>query len=217
MVKLSKPGKMPCPTWSIPAWDYCPGSKDENGKAVDACDGCYARGGRYMMRNVQAPRLHNVEDWKRDEWVSDMVEAIKGKPLFRWFDSGDVYDVALAVKIKEVMSLTPETKHWLPTRSYKIENIRNVLFEMQLLENATVRFSSDSVKGGRLNIGPNSTIVQYAEDFIPERGVSLCRSFTRDGKCGSCRACWSKDVETIVYPAHGHRMNRVYKEKIMTV
>lgn len=212
MVKLSKPGKMPCPTWSIPAWDYCPGSKDADGNAVPACDGCYARTGRYAMKNVKAPREHNAKDWKRPGWIIDMKNAIGKNEYFRWFDSGDVYDVELAWRIYWVMKLTPETKHWLPTRSYKIPEIMAWLEKMAALPNVTVRYSSDSVKGEKLDFGKNSTIIQYADDFVPAKGESLCRSYDRGGKCGPCRACWSDAVDTIYYPAHGNRMKRVYKE-----
>jgi hypothetical protein len=36
--------------------------------------------------------------------------------------------------------------------------------------------------------------------------MTACDAYERAGKCGSCRACWSKDVKTIAYPAHGRKM-----------
>ena len=106
MIKLSKPSKMPCLSWSLVARDTCPGSI-ENGELVPACAGCYAAGGNYRFPNVKAPRLHNKDDWKRDDWVSDMVQALDNSRYFRWFDSGDLYSVKLAEKIKLVMERTP--------------------------------------------------------------------------------------------------------------
>ena len=84
MIKLSTPSKMPCKSWSLQAIDTCPGSIDPStGGLVPACQGCYATDGNYRFPNVKAPRIHNREDWKRTEWVSDMVEAIKNDPFFR--------------------------------------------------------------------------------------------------------------------------------------
>ena len=91
MIRLSKAGKMPCRSWSLQAVDTCPGARKSNGELVDACDGCYARTGNYNYPNVKAPRIHNREDWKRKEWVSEMGEEIDSNDrYFRWFDSGDI-------------------------------------------------------------------------------------------------------------------------------
>ena len=107
MIKLSKASKMPCRSWSLEALETCPGSKNPDGTLVDACAGCYATTGNYRFPNVRAPRQHNKEDWKRPEWVSEMVAELDNDRYFRWFDSGDMYDVRLASKILEVMSQTP--------------------------------------------------------------------------------------------------------------
>ena len=123
MVKISKTSKLDgIQSWSLEAGTTCPGSI-----GAQACEGCYAKGGNYRFKNVKAPREFNRKDWKRDGWVNDMVGALKGKPYFRWFDSGDVYCKGLAEKIEQVIKLTPWTIHWLPTRSYKFDKIRTVL------------------------------------------------------------------------------------------
>jgi hypothetical protein len=41
------------------------------------------------------------------QWVDDMVSELDSDRYFRWFDSGDVYDIRLARKIYEVMKRTP--------------------------------------------------------------------------------------------------------------
>ena len=91
-----------CKSWSLEALKTCPGSIKAIIKGiielVDACKGCYATTGMYNMPNVKAPRISNKEDWKRKDWVDDMVEAIFNDELFRWFDSGDCYDLRLAKK-----------------------------------------------------------------------------------------------------------------------
>ena len=107
MLKLSKASKMPCRSWSLQALDTCPASRDATGALVPACSGCYATTGNYRFKNVRAPREHNREDWKRDAWVDDMVAELDNDRYFRWFDSGDMYDVRLARKILDVCERTP--------------------------------------------------------------------------------------------------------------
>ena len=204
MIKLSKPSKMPCFSWSLQALDTCPGSKEPDGSLVPACQGCYATQGNYRYPNVKAPREHNREDWKRPEWVQDMVQALDSSRYFRWFDSGNVYDVRLAHKILEVMKATPWCHHWLPTRMHKFPKFREVLESMEALPNVVVRLSSDSVRGETVPGKTTSTIIPYP-DALP-KGATLCEAYDRGGKCDSCRACWSKEVRVIAYPAHGKRM-----------
>ena len=200
--KLSNASKMPCKSWSLPAVISCPGAHNKDGSLVSACAGCYATKGRYKFGAVQSLREHNMEDWKRSGWVAAMVKAIGKGKYFRWFDSGDVCSAELAQKIYNVMLQTPNCEHWLPTRSYKIGGIEDWLISMSLLDNVTVRYSSDSVNGETVPGNTTSTIIQNAEDFIPSKGYALCRAFERKGKCGSCRACWSKDIHTVAYIAH---------------
>ena len=128
MIKLSKASKMPCRSWSLQALVTCPASKDANGELVAACAGCYATTGNYNFPNVKAPREHNKDDWKRSEWVDDMVQELDADRYFRWFDSGDVYDIRLAKKILEVMKRTPWVRHWLPTRMHKFDKFVPVSF-----------------------------------------------------------------------------------------
>jgi hypothetical protein len=209
MIKLSKPSKMPCFSWSLQAIDTCPGSKDKEGNLVPACQGCYATDGNYRFKNVIASREHNKEDWKRDGFVDDMVKALDNSRYFRWFDSGDVYSVKLAEKILQIMEQTPWVSHWLPTRMHKFAKFKRIFNKMEALPNVVVRFSSDSVTGERIPGENTSTIVQYAEEG--EVIGKVCEAYTREGKCGDCRQCWQKAVPVIVYPAHGRKMKKQYK------
>lgn len=207
MIKLSKTSKLGCYSWSLQAGDTCPGSYAQNGELVPACQGCYAKGGNYRFKNVKAPREHNQQDWKRDSWVSEMVDALRGHDRFRWFDSGDMYAVKLAEKILQVMERTPDVKHWLPTRMHKFPKFRPVLRQMEALPNVAVRRSSDAIDG---SFGPEhgSTIVPSGE--TPD-GVSICPAYTQEGRCGTCRNCWDKDVAVIGYVQHGQLMRKVWK------
>ena len=228
--KLSNTSKMPSKSWSLPAWETCLGARitnyDTNKDDVSpACKGCYALTGAYMFPNTIKARMHNAEDWKKTDWVDAMVKAIGKAKYFRWFDSGDVYAVALAEKIALVIKATPNCLHWLPTRAHKDNGIFSVYKRMttqysymkssfgepirqdnsDYLPNAIIRYSSDSVTGNRLSnkMGLNSVIIQSEDDFVAEKGYALCRAFKRGGECGKCRACWSSEVDTIAYVYHG--------------
>jgi len=203
MLKLSKASKMPCRSWSLQALDTCPGSRDKSGELVPACSGCYATDGNYRFKNVKAPRLHNREDWKRAEWVSDMVAELDNDRYFRWFDSGDVYDVRLAKKILEVCERTPWVNHWIPTRMHKFAKFKPVLDALEALPNVVVRLSSDSITGETISGATTSTIATL--DSVPEN-AQVCEAYTREGKCKTCRACWDKSVQVIAYIGHGRSM-----------
>jgi hypothetical protein len=208
MIKLSKTSKLDgILSWSLQALDTCPASKNKDGSLVPACQGCYATTGNYRFANVKAPREFNREDWKRDSWVSDMVMALDSSRYFRWFDSGDMYDIRLAEKILHVMALTPHCKHWLPTRMHKFSKFKTVISSMQSLDNVVVRYSSDSVTG---EIIPGKTTSTIFSDVVPTAALE-CKAYQHEGKCNGCRACYSKDVPVIAYKAHGVKMAKVIK------
>ena len=208
MIKLSKTSKLDgILSWSLQAIDTCPGSLDGNGGLVPACQGCYATTGNYRFANVKKPREFNREDWKRAEWIQEMVQSLGNSRYFRWFDSGDMYDVNLANKILAVMIHTPWVSHWLPTRMHKFKKYEHVLKLMQDLPNVAVRYSSDSVSG---EIIPGQTTSTIFSDQVPA-GALECQAYQHEGKCNGCRACYDKTVQVIAYKAHGVKMAKVIK------
>lgn len=212
-VRISKVSKLDgIKSWSLQALDTCPGSKLSNGELVDACKGCYATAGNYHRPNVKNPRLENKEDWKRDDWVSDMVKALDDSRYFRWFDSGDMYALELAEKILQVMEQTPWVKHWIPTRMGKFKKFERVIKAMQALPNVSLRFSADSVNGEYVEGIHGSVIVPTYKD-APE-GTKVCEAYQHEGKCNGCRACWDKSIPVIAYPAHGKSMAKVIRLKV---
>jgi len=213
MIKLSKPSKMPCFSWSLEALVTCPGSIGNDGELVDACKGCYATTGNYRFKNVKAPRQSNKTDWTRSGWVDDMVRELDNSRYFRWFDSGDMYSTKLAKKILEVMERTPWCKHWLPTRMHKFDKFKQIIAEMEALPNVVVRLSSDSVLGETIVGKCTSTIVPSIEAVTED--MTVCEAYNRDGKCGDCRACWDKTTKVVAYPAHGKSMMKFIKIKMV--
>lgn len=213
MIRLSNANKMPCKSWSLEALTTCPGSVNADGLLVDACQGCYATTGNYRFPNVKAPRQHNKDDWKRYEWVRDMVSELDNSRYFRWFDSGDMYDVRLAFKILEVMRATPWCKHWLPTRMHKFKKFVSVIGAMEQLDNVVVRKSSDSVVGETIKGQCTSTIIPDVDSATRE--MAVCPAYQQDGKCKTCRQCWDKTVRVVAYPAHGKSMMKLIKTKMV--
>lgn len=209
-MKLSKTSKLDgILSWSLNALDTCPGSVAADGGLVPACEGCYATAGRYVMPSVRDPREHNREDWQREGWVDDMVRALEGQKYFRWFDSGDMYTVPLAMKIYLVMRHTPWVEHWLPTRMHKFKKFLSVLRSMEALPNVVVRRSSDAVDGS-FTVGLHGSTIIPSKEAAPE-GVKVCLAYEHGGKCSGCRACWSKSVPVIAYVAHGRKMAKVIR------
>ena len=202
-------------SWSLQAIDTCPGSKIRGSDdLVDACKTCYATIGNYNFPNVKEPRAINLDAWKDANFVGDMVSAIGNDPYFRWFDSGDMYHIGLARKILRIMELTPNTRHWMPTRMSKFPKFARVIEQMQALPNVMVRFSSDSVMGEFEPGLHGSTIIPTAEHATDD--MSVCRAYENNGKCSGCRACWNKNVPVIAYVAHGAKAKKVIRLKLET-
>lgn len=208
-VKLSNTSKLGVKSWSLQAINTCPASIGADGQLVDACKGCYATAGNYRFANVKAPREFNRQAWQEDGFVSDFIKALQKERFFRWFDSGDMYDLRLANKMLEIMKATPHVKHWLPTRMHKFKKFHAVIQEMAALDNVVVRLSSDSVTGGLVQselTDTNSTIVpEYALD---EYDGFICKAFYQDGKCLDCVACYDKSIKTVTYVGHGVSMKK---------
>ena len=208
MIKLSKTSKLDgILSWSLQAIDTCPGSVAKGGGLVPACQGCYATTGFYQFKQAKGTREFNRQEWQRDSWVSEMIQALDSSRYFRWFDSGDMYDLRLAHKIAEVMIRTPWVKHWLPTRMHKFSKFKDVLEMMSKLDNVVVRYSSDSVDG---SIIPGDTTSTIFSGEVPP-GVTECQAYQHEGKCNGCRACYDKQVSVIGYKAHGVKMAKVIK------
>lgn len=209
MIKLSKTSKMPGASWSLPAIKTCPGARDESGELVPVCKGCYAAEGFYRMAGAVAVREHNLQDWKRDAWEDEMVAELDNHRYFRWFDSGDCYTVELARKIRNVMIRTPWVKHWFPTRMGKFAKFQTILATMQELPNVVVRHSADDLN----QAAPQAvgSVVVTDESLAESLGAVMCHAPKNEGKCGDCRACWSKDVPVVAYHTHGQSMKKVIK------
>jgi len=189
---LSRPSKMPGWSYGLPAAECKTGSKLVNVEG-STCEGCYATKGCYVFPVVQAAQYKRLESISKPEWVDAMALLINSKrpDVFRWHDSGDVQDEAHLYKIFEVCELSPEKRHWLPTR----EAWTNKYLD-QAPSNLTIRFSMPMVDqepaGSWLN---TSTVVTTA-------GGRTCPAPDQGNVCGDCRACWDPSVKNVAYGKH---------------
>jgi hypothetical protein len=138
-----------------------------------------------------------------------MATLISNCLHFRWFDSGDLQDLPMLERIADVAQHTPHTRHWLPTREYGIVK-QYVTKHGKLPDNLMVRLSASMLNQGAtlpvsLHGHPNiRTSTVYTKYTLPPADYFICPAYTGEqkGQCGQCRACWSKDVETVTYRAH---------------
>lgn len=200
---LSKPSKMPCPGYSLPAAACKIGSLLAKKKGT-ACSGCYALKGFYMFPSVQAALEKRLVAIRHKQWVEAMTLLINRysakSGYFRWHDSGDVQDKEHLERIAEVCRRTPTITHWLPTRENRL--VREFAEAHEIPENLTIRMSAPLVDKGLTfkKYGlPFSTIHSREENF-PE--AHHCPARQQDNACGDCRACWRKDIPHVSYHLH---------------
>ena len=187
---LSRPSKMPGWAYGLPAKECKTGSKLREVKD-SVCDGCYALKGCYVFEVVQAAQYRRLKSIKNPGWVSAMVHLINSKKSkwFRWHDSGDVQDEDHLMKIFAVCRLTPDTKHWMPTREAWVKH-----FLPQCPPNLVIRFSAPMVDQAAPDTWPaTSTVVTTG---------STCPAPKQGNECRDCRACWDPEVKNVAYGQH---------------
>lgn len=203
MPKISKTKKLGknVRSWSVRAGgDRCPQSKDS-----EVCRECYAMQGTYNTPNSKKLRVYNEEDWKKNDWETRVEHELnrlnieEGIEYFRWFDSGDLYDLKLAEKIKNIIKKTPNIKYWIPTRMYKDKSFVSILDEINSLDNAIVRFSNDIINEYSDDHGSVVVDDEKIADQIPH--VLKCPNDfeSKEITCSDCFKCWDKNTKKIAY------------------
>jgi len=194
---LSNVSKMPGKSISRSAFKCKTGSKLAKVPG-SVCFDCYARKGMYRMPNVVNKMEEREDFFHAIDFVPRMVALLNRtrSEFFRWFDSGDVEDIRMALNIIDVIKATPNKRHWIPTKEHKIW--KNALKKKALPENVVLRFSAYMVnKAPSKNWQWSSAVTDNNTIF----GVE-CNAPKQDGKCLDCRACWDKNVKTVTYHKH---------------
>jgi hypothetical protein len=187
---LSRPGKMPGPSYNLPAPMCITGAKLAK-IAGTVCYGCYALKFRYNFRNVKAALARRIASLTHQRWVDAMVTLITGHEYFRWHDSGDLQGPHHLKNIFEVCKRTPRSWHWLPTREAKLLQF---LDPDVIPKNLLIRVSGTKVNGPAPSWWPWTSTVSTT--------TKTCPAPDQGGKCRSCRACWSRDVKNVTYAKH---------------
>jgi hypothetical protein len=204
---LSAPSKMPSWSISLDARRCVVGTSLRKVEG-STCSDCYACKGCYNFpstRNAMERRFVALSD---PRWTAAMAFVIGRKckkvPFFRWHDSGDLQSVSHLRNIAFVAMLTPQVRHWIPTREYGI--VRKYLAEYHgFPTNLAVRISAAMKDAPAPADFPLSSEVATDADAMERseaRGAHRCPAPTQDNKCGDCRACWSEDVKIVTYFVH---------------
>lgn len=202
---ITRTSKMPCASYSLPTVACKTGYRMAQ-VADSICSHCYANKGFYMkyaynVEPAQHARLVSLED---PLWCDAMVTLIGSDAFFRWHDSGDLQSVEHLELIAQVCGRTPNCKHWLPTREYGMV-AAYIAQHGALPENLVVRlsamFTDKPVKVPASLQGVAGIAVSNVHSDTPMAGNHACPAYTRQGKCGDCRACWSRSTP-VSYPLH---------------
>ena len=186
---LSKPSKMPGWSIGLPAKECKTGGKLQKVPG-SVCFDCYALKGCYVFKVVQDAQYRRLEALKHPDWVQAMATVIKRQKYFRWHDAGDVQSPEHMQKIIEVCKLTPDTKHWLPTQE------RQFLPDPeQVPDNLVIRLSRSKIDGPVPAAWSHDSGVTTGE-------ARTCPAPDQGGKCLDCRACWNKDIKSVIYGKH---------------
>ena len=189
---LSKPSKMPGWSYGLPAKECKTGGKLQNVKG-STCYDCYALKGCYVFKVVQNAQYYRLKAIKDRRWVQAMALQINNKRSkeFRWHDSGDIQDLKHLAKIFKVCKLTPEIKHWLPTREAWVKK-----FIPAAPANLNIRFSMPMIDQEAASGWPNTSTV------VTDKTKANCPAPNQGNECKDCRACWDKSIKNIAYLAH---------------
>ena len=191
---LSKPSKMPGPAYNLPASQCITGAKLVNMKG-STCSGCYALKVNYIrFPAVQKAMERRARSLVHDSWITAMVTLIKKHRWFRWHDSGDLQSVQHLNNIFEVCKLTPDTRHWLPTREARFIN----LMDPDVVPKNLKIVLSDHMNNQRVT----PTWWPYTSGVTTEPKQVSCPSSKQGNKCLDCRKCWDRRTKRVIYGKH---------------
>jgi len=199
---LGLPSKMPGVAYGISAKRCKTGGKLQDVPG-SVCHKCYALRNNYTYPSVMQAHQNRWEALGNlEEWTENMVHLLQGlgtmlhvsERYFRFHDSGDIQSAEHLDAIVSVAERNPEWAFWLPTKEWGI--VRKYREHRDFPGNLTVRLST--LRTGMGPVGndlPSSTVAwDDAEHQCPARN--------QENKCGSCRACWDRDVANVNYPLH---------------
>ncbi len=190
---LTRTSKMPGLSYSLPAWECKTGSKLRKVPG-SVCASCYALKGNYTRyKAIKAAQYVRLEALKDQRWIAAMVAQVIRQKYFRWHDAGDIQSPEHLQKIFRVCELTPETRHWMPTREAQF--LKDIDPET-VPKNLIIRMSSHMVDQNPVTFWPWTSTVTSGQ------GQASCPAPKQNNSCGSCRACWDRSIDNVSYGKH---------------
>ena len=195
---LSKPSKMPGWAYGIPAKECKTGSKLQKVEG-STCYNCYALKGCYVFKVVQEAQYRRLRSIKHPGWVRAMTQLLQSKKskFFRWHDSGDVQDLKHLAKIFKVARLTPDVKHWMPTREAWVKP-----YLKYAPSNLVIRFSMPMVNQKPSKSWKHVSTVSTGDHPWFGATSKMCPAPKQNNECKDCRSCWDPKVWNVTYAKH---------------
>lgn len=209
--------KMPGSSFAISPSKCHVGAKLADVKG-SVCHACYALRIEKFRTSARVGWGNNFERSTRliaeapEKWANALAFQVRwhckklGEPFHRWFDAGDLQSVEMLSAIARVAELTPEIKHWLPTREAGIVKQWRANGGVEP-SNLVIRISSTMVDDAPRNAPHTSTVHSKGARVFGHECPSHTpenRAYSPKGgpNCGACRACWDKAVANVSYGLH---------------
>jgi hypothetical protein len=199
---LTQTSKMPCKSYSLPTEACQTGFKMAQ---IDGsiCSACYANKGFYRAyeSTIKPSQFARLDSLTNPHWVDGMVALIGSDSFFRWHDSGDLQGLEHLEQIARVAQLTPQTRHWLPTREYgmvKAFIAKHGALPDNLIVRLSAMYPDKPVKVPLSLQGVANVAVSNVHTGQPMG--TACNAPNQNGACNDCRLCWTN--ETISYALH---------------
>ena len=202
---LTQTSKMPCKSYSLPTEACQTGFKMAQIPGT-VCAVCYADRGFYSMyaKTIKPAQFARLDSLTDEMWSDAIANSIGNDSFFRWHDSGDLQSLSHLEQIVRVCELTPNTRHWLPTREFGI--VKEFISKHGINSipgNLVVRLSAmrvdEPVKIPKSLQGIRGITVSNVHKSEPLG--QTCIAPEQNGECRECRACWSPDT-VISYAVH---------------
>ena len=210
---LSKPSKMPCYSFNLPA-TTCKRGAVLAKQQGSVCSKCYAMNGNYRFPNVQNALWRRYDLLMADEhnmfvlWSHHMTELIRRNEdsgYFRWHDSGDLQSVEHLSAIDQIAQALPDIQFWLPTRELDIvekylKEFKPLYYDQNKFEtNLCVRLSVDAIGNDK---EPHPLFKVLPTSSVGSNYGWSCNARQHQNKCGACRACWKQKIKNVDYSLH---------------
>ena len=200
LIGISRNSKMPSWTLAIPAREACPRGGQLAKIEGTVCHGCYAAKGLDALPVAAVAKQRRWDVIKlalesvhvRLAWVEAFTVAMKKETHFRWHSAGDLFSAEYAQLVRDCIVHTPHVAHWIPTREKRYAPMFDLC-------NVVYRVSDDIVDQLTNKHTGHTSGVHSTE--TPVRGIE-CGARYNNGECGSCRACWDREVQHVSYHLH---------------